>query len=394
MSVADSRAGRPSGAVEYRARERTSPPGTWDRARIVAALHDWNRLWGQPPRSYEWAPASSGARRRPTLGCRLWAVRHPRWPSKATVARHFGTWNAALEAAGLPLRRPTTAPASERAERIAVARRLSRAGLTSREIADLIDVSARTVRAYLNAGRCADCGADVVTPAARCPSCAARHGRPPERSREAVVAAIREWVDATGRPPTQAEWTPSEDRRSTWAREYPHWPSYMTVTTVFGSWRAAIEAAGHQANRRLWTRSEILQALERWIADNARPPRQAELTYAAGGMPTPDTIRKHFGTYEAALKAVGATPRRRHWTREHIVEAMRQWQRDHGRPPASSDWVRSQSEHPHATTVRQQFGSWAAAAAVAFGERRGTTHHERGRSARTYPRRSRKDSAS
>jgi Homing endonuclease associated repeat len=292
---------------------------------------------------------------------------HPRWPSAATVLRHFGGWNAALEAAGLPLRRPTTAPASERAERIEVAQRLARAGLRSREIGHLIDVAPRTVRAYLNAGRCGDCGTYVVTDAARCPSCAARHGRPPERSREAVVDAIRAWARSTGGPPTQADWTPSTDPRSKWAREYPRWPSYMTVTTVFGTWRSAVEAAGHRANRRLWTRAEILEALKSWIADHGRPPRQDELTYGAAGMPTMETIRKHFGSYAAALEAAGTRPTRRRWSREQIVDAMRRWRRVNGRVPTSRDWARSGPEYPHATTVRQRFGSWAAASAVAFG---------------------------
>jgi hypothetical protein len=351
----------------YAPRQRTAPPGTWNRRRIVAALRDWTELVGTPPRSYEWAPASAAARARRTPASALWAARHPRWPSTSTVVRHFGSWNSALTAAGLPLGRPSTAPARERSERIADAQRLARAGMTSQAIGNAIGVAARTVRAYLNAGHCRECGAFVVTAGARCPSCAARHGRPPERSREEVVDAIRAWAGETGRPPTQAQWRPTADARSRWAREYPRWPSYMTVTTLFGTWRAALEEAGHRANRRIWTRPEILAALERWMSDHGRPPRQSELTYASAGMPTMNTIRRHFGSYAAALEAAGAEPRRRHWTRGEILAAMERWRAEHGRLPTSTEWSRSGPDHPHATTVRQRFGSWARAASVAAG---------------------------
>src|SRR3954464_12172511 len=112
----------------------------WTRERIVAALHDWTRLVGSPPRSYEWAPASARVLGRESLLSRLWASSHPRWPSTATVVRHFGTWNSALSEAGLPLRRPPGAPASGRAERIELAQRLARGRLTSAEIAAILDV--------------------------------------------------------------------------------------------------------------------------------------------------------------------------------------------------------------------------------------------------------------
>jgi DNA-binding CsgD family transcriptional regulator len=271
-----------------------APAGTWTAERIVAALKDWTRLVGSPPRSYEWAPSSARVLRRESPRSRLWAARHPRWPSTATVARHFGTWNAALSAAGLPLRRPPAAPASGREERIELAQRLARSGLGSGEIAAILDVSPRTVRAYLGAGRCVECGTWVVTSAERCPPCAARRARPPERSRERVLDALTAWTRETGRPPTQADWPSLNGTR---------WPSYMTVTTHFGSWRAALEAAGLRPNRRQWSREEIVEALRVWTREHGRPPRQHELVYGATGLPTPHTIRRRFGSYAAALEA-------------------------------------------------------------------------------------------
>jgi transposase len=275
---------------------RRAPAGTWTRARVVEALQDWTRLVGSPPRSYEWAPASARVLGRESPLSRLWTAWHPRWPSTATVVRHFGGWNRALSAAGLPLRRAPVASAADRAERVELAQRLAAVGMSAAAIAAVLDVSPRTVRAYVGAGRCVGCGTYVVTGVERCPRCAAREARPPERSREEVIDAIRSWARERGRPPTQADWTSHPD---------PRWPSYVTVTTHFGSWRAALEAAGLQPNRRQWTHEEIVEALQRWSWEHGRPPRQAELAYGASGLPTPHTIRRRFGSYRAALETCG-----------------------------------------------------------------------------------------
>jgi hypothetical protein len=56
---------------------------TWTPERIIAAIHAWHRSRGRPPGAHEWAAR--------TAAC---------WPAPQTVARHFGSWNAAIVAAG------------------------------------------------------------------------------------------------------------------------------------------------------------------------------------------------------------------------------------------------------------------------------------------------------
>jgi hypothetical protein len=291
----------------YVRRTHWSPRGTWSRERVVEALQDWTAFVGSPPRSYEWAPASAANRGLTSPRVRLWAQQYPRWPSASTVASYFERWSAALEAAGLaPHRR--IAPGAEREQRILAAKRMADAGLAVATIAGVLDVAPRTVRDYLRAGSCVDCGTPVVV-AERCPSCAARRATRPHADRAQVLAAIRAWVEATGAPPRVEDWTPTADPERRWAREYPSWPSYMTVRTHFGTWPAAIAAAGYTPRRVRWSRETIVRALRQFAAESGAPPTQRQLNAAT--LPSPGTVRRHFGSYANALHAAGLPHTRR-----------------------------------------------------------------------------------
>ncbi|MGO9790552.1 MAG: transposase, partial [Solirubrobacteraceae bacterium] len=67
----------------------------WDRASVIEARR-WAELEGSAPRSEQWL-AGRHARGR-------WAREYPGWPSNATVVGLFGSWNQALQAAGLPIK--------------------------------------------------------------------------------------------------------------------------------------------------------------------------------------------------------------------------------------------------------------------------------------------------
>ena len=196
-------------------------------------MQDWVDLVGRPPRSYEWAPATAKALGLENSYCRLWQREHPRWPSARCVAIHFGCWNDAIEAAGY---RPAYSlpRARELVERVRAAQRLSRDGMSSTQIAELVGVTARTVKAYLRARPCRDCGDPVIKDFARCQPCAVRRAAaPPTFTREAALAAIRDWVSDRGEPP----------RRHQWSRSSPGRPSFTMLRPHFESWKDAMETA-------------------------------------------------------------------------------------------------------------------------------------------------------
>jgi hypothetical protein len=347
---------------EYQPRARKSRPGTWTDERVLAALRDWFDTFGRTPLSYEWSPSSAEVLGLPLAGGAEWRRRYPRWPSTATVCRHFGSWAGAVREAKLP---PARAIALGRGleERVEAARRLNRAGYRTSEIAALLEISARTVRSYLRAGTCRDCGTAVVS-SHRCRRCTARRRNPPHWTRRQVLRALATWVAEEGGPPASSEWTPSSVPTRKWAREYPRWPSLESVRTLFGSWRNALDAAGCGSRRRRWDREEIIGALGDFANAKGRTLTHADLERRPE-LPSPGTVRAHFGSLQAAREAARLPVPRRRWNRDLIVSAIRRHAEEHGRLPASRDWQRSTSAHPHATTVLQHFGSWSAAIAEA-----------------------------
>jgi AraC-like DNA-binding protein len=76
------------------ARQRQKDERTWTPGRIIADIQEWNRLYGEPPRSMDWLYAERRAR----------LADHHSWPPVTAVQREFGTWSNALEAAGFERR--------------------------------------------------------------------------------------------------------------------------------------------------------------------------------------------------------------------------------------------------------------------------------------------------
>jgi len=373
--------------------------GTWTPELVAAALQDWAREFGEPPKAYEWSVSSARAVGHEEGRVRGWMAEYPRWPGTRAVVHHFGSWSAALATAGL--REEPLAPwEMDLAERVETAQRLDRAGLLAAEIAGLLDVKPATVRAYLRAGACPDCGGPVVNAKSRrCQGCAAKRAHRPAWTAEEIIAALRDWAAEHGAPPAAIDWMPSENLSRRWASEYPRWPSNAQVHAAFGSWNSGLEAAGLEVHRRTWDRESILAAFQAFAERHRRSPRLADLK-DDDGLPSRITVERHFGSLEALRDELGLeaerpeprpkakrpTPRpkakrraarkwlppaHQRWDRDRIVAAIRAFADEHGRPPTSKDWKRVGEDHPAWGSVVRHFGSFGAAlSAAGFAPRR------------------------
>lgn len=107
---------------------------------------------------------------------------------------------------------------------------------------------------------------------------------------ELTVAAIHHFHREEGRRPTE------KDMRSD-----PRLPSSGTIRRLYGSWGAALEAAGYKAARpspgRLaaWTRRELRGGLDAFVAEHGRWPRFDEFR-ACNGLPSPMVVERLCGT--------------------------------------------------------------------------------------------------
>jgi DNA invertase Pin-like site-specific DNA recombinase len=191
-----------------------APASAWSEAEMIGALQAWADRHARSPRRVEWERAGSAH------------------PGSLTVCKHFGNWNRALRKAGLP---PVARPA--------------------------------------------------------------RH----PWTDEEIVEALRAWAKQHGRAPAHLDWALGARER----------PCAQTVWCRFGSWTRALHAAGltppprKKCEPRGWTREEIIHAMCEWGDEHGRPPKGLEWARAGTVHPSAPSVRKSFGSWQAALQAAG-----------------------------------------------------------------------------------------
>lgn len=196
---------------------------------------------------------------------------------------------------------------------------------------------------------------------------AARWDWPAER--DEVIAAVRAYAERYGEAPSQTAWMPtrwgrvSDERRAEHERRWAEgaWPTRRAVMRHFPSgFTAAHEAAGLPPGKvRLWTREKVIAAIQRFAAEHGRPPRAVDFKSS----PSASTVQGLFGSWTAGLRAAGFEPlpaKRKGpvWTQEKLIAALQSFAREHGRPPAYSDFACSR---PAGSTIIAAFGSWSEA---------------------------------
>jgi hypothetical protein len=141
-------------------------------------------------------------------------------------------------------------------------------------------------------------------------------------------------------------------------------PSVATATKYFGSWNAALDAAGLPAVRiapREWDRAQIATALRDFARDHGHAPTGPQFR-TIDDAPAPNTVAAHFGSWNAALDAagVGRPPPRLRWEHSTILAALRAWHAEHGRRPQARDFAHAEdrARWPNPGTVARHFGSW------------------------------------
>src|ERR1051325_10499773 len=126
--------------------------------------------------------------------------------------------------------------------------------------------------------------------------------------------------------------------------------------------------------RRRYTDEQILEQLRARGERLARSPTMREFAADKDAGMHPQTVIEHFGTWNAAKRAAGLTPRR-FATREELLELLRRLGEEVGGTPTARDIDARRGHMPSKSLYWHTFGSLATALReagydVALGEER------------------------
>jgi hypothetical protein len=244
--------------------------------------------------------------------------------------------------------------------RVSEAVALVRQGLKGAEIAEAMGIGRSQVFALLKDplgvqarerkgkryGLCADCGRKVFNSGSydiqeRCAACHGLHQR--AQSAAWIIEAIQDWHERYGVPPSAQDWNtaPSQLEQMHPERRLIHqariaerkWPRTSSVQSAFGTWSAAIEAAGltptrpgHRIDPETWRRhrsvfspEQALDALRSASVDGVAPSMVRYDAEKTAGMPCAGTVIQKFGSWTNAAKAAGLRPSKRGGNRMGIA---------------------------------------------------------------------------
>jgi hypothetical protein len=129
---------------------------------------------------------------------------------------------------------------------------------------------------------------------------------------------------------------------------------------LFGSWKAALEAAGFAGKPAAFSEQEVIAAL---IADAdrlGRAPYVREWHRRPQQLPGVGAVIGHFGSWTDGLRAAGlrSPQEKNRWTQAATLHAARTDAARRGRPPRAGEWPRSTVSHPSAAIAGRLFGWW------------------------------------
>ncbi|KIU04516.1 homing endonuclease associated repeat-containing protein [Bacillus subtilis] len=118
----------------------------------------------------------------------------------------------------------------------------------------------------------------------------------------------------------------------------------FTIINVFGSFNKGLEAAGLALNTTTYTEGDLIEILQQKAKELGRAPKLREVKQNA-------TIKRHFGSFNAGLKAAGLTPNRT-YTESDLIKILQQKAKELGRPPKTR-------EVKQAGSIIKHFGSFS-----------------------------------
>jgi hypothetical protein len=175
-------------------------------------------------------------------------------------------------------------------------------------------------------------------------------------TRELVIAVLRRDAKRRGRSPTREDWGTAGRAR----------PQAGTAEKLFGSWNAALRAAGLEVNteRDKWSPASVLAALVALERELGRQPTSADLQRPPAGYPNAAIVKRKLGSWGAACRELGwSCEQRVVATDEEMIEALAAAGRELGVDFTHEEYkaISGARGWPSANAITARFGSWNAA---------------------------------
>lgn len=139
----------------------------------------------------------------------------------------------------------------------------------------------------------------------RCPTCGQKGIT---WTPDAILEAIREWTREHGRAPSGNEWLTAGHGHPSLKTVRLHYATFGDARRAAGvEWRPA--CSKHRLPSE-WTQEQIKDAIYRWVYLNNRIPLSAEWRVPPNeDFPSSHAVRSLFGSWNAAIVAAGYQPR-------------------------------------------------------------------------------------
>ena len=124
-------------------------------------------------------------------------------------------------------------------------------------------------------------------------------------TQEHVVAAIRRWESENGSQPVASDWIRAQDgypsSRSVYPEPFGSWAEAVRAAGFETS-------SGRRLGDPVWDKETIIAAIRAWVQKTGSVPKMREWRWAQPPFPGSTSVAYYFGTWSAAIRAAGYTP--------------------------------------------------------------------------------------
>ncbi len=119
-----------------------------------------------------------------------------------------------------------------------------------------------------------------------------------------IIGAIQAWADTHGHRPTWADWSNDAAGYPNTRTVLAHFGSWRRAYR-----QASLKPENASPARKpKWDDIDVIHALTDWTSAHGQPPGWADWLKGTPNHPCATTVRTHFGTFQAALAAAGLQP--------------------------------------------------------------------------------------